>query len=150
MPLGASVYAANRAQVGQGTAARMILRDYDFLPGGAELKTEGRGRLAWIASQYDRTPGWILIEATPRQPGLDEARRAVVAELLGGLAPTIPPERLVIVRDAAIGLRGAEARLIDAAQMGRVAAEGPPIGDSTGPGAFAGGSSLGGMDLGGR
>ena len=116
-------------------------------PTGCTGRRTGRskpGRLAWIAGQYDRTPGAILIEATPRQPGLDEARRAVVAETLAVFAPGIPPDHLVIVRDAAIGLRGPEARLIDAAQMGRVAAEGPPVGDSTGPGAFAGGSVQGG------
>jgi hypothetical protein len=150
-PLGASLYATNRTQVAQGTAARMMLRSYDFLDGSAELKPEARGRLAWIASQYGRVPGaMILVEATPRLPGLDEARRATVAEALATIAPAVPPDQVVIARDAAIGLRGMEARLIDAAQLGRVAAEGPPVGDSTGPGAFAGGSPLGGLDLSGR
>lgn len=146
-PLGASVYAANRTQVAQGTAARMMLRDYDFLDGSAELKEEGRRRLAWILGQCGRVPGPILIEATPRRPGLDEARRGAVAEALASADRAVPPDRLVIVRDAALGLRGPESLLIEAAQMGRVAAEGPPVGDSTGPGAFAGGSPLNGPNL---
>ena len=145
LPLGASVYAVNRTQVVRGTMARMMLRDFDFRDGTAELKPEGLARLAWIAAESARTPGYIRIEATPRAVGLDQARRAAVALELARIAPAILPDRLVVDRDTALGLKGPETQLIDAAQLGRTAAEGPAVGDSTGPGAFAGGAPTPGL-----
>lgn len=147
-PLGARVYAANRTQVAQGTLARMILRDYDFLEGTTTLNELGRGRLARIVAQRSLEAGPIFVEATPRHPGLDEARRAAIAEALAAAAPAIPAEQLVIVRDAAIGLDGAEALAIDRAQLYRVMAEGPPVGASTDAGGIVGGGSGGGAGAG--
>lgn len=143
VPVGVSVSANYNAQIARGTAARMMLRHYDFLPGSTELSAAGRRRLAWIVPELGRTPWFLLIEATPRQPGLDEARRLALAAALAETA-AVSPDRLRIAHDAAIAVRGPESLLIEAAQMGRVAAEGPPVGDSTGPGAFAGDNAAGG------
>lgn len=75
---------------------RFTLYRTDFLEHSDKLSPIGAARLNVMAT---RLPGWlgpILIEWSPDQPGLTEARRdAVVASLQGAGLPVVP-ERVVI------------------------------------------------------
>lgn len=116
-PLGAALYAHNRAQVSNGEAARMVLHEFDFVPGTNQLNTRGRDRLEWIASRLPHNFHPIWIERTTEAPGLDQSRRmAVLGELAGSPFP-VPAERVMVGRSPANGLRGPEAESIHRLQL---------------------------------
>ena len=56
----------------------MVLHDYDFVPGAAELNDRGRDRVLRIAAllPYNRFP--VVVERLPHAPGLAEERRLTV------------------------------------------------------------------------
>jgi hypothetical protein len=134
-PLGSALYATMQTQVNNGTATRMTLYDYDFVPGSGQLSLKGRDQLAKIAAQLPGTFYPVVIERIPADPALEQARRlAVIAEL--GRGPfAVPAERVIVGMPQAVGLRGVEADLIGQGLLMRTAAGGPPLGS----GAFAGG-----------
>jgi hypothetical protein len=126
-PLGRSLYAGNTNQVANGTAARMVLYDYDFVPGTGQLSQRGRDQVAKMSGLLATTPMPLVVERTPATPGLAEARRyAVLAELASGPYP-VGSERVVIGTSQATGLRGVEAVIIDRTLRTRTASAGPPI-----------------------
>lgn len=83
IPLGARLRAHQQAQVCSGYAARLWLYRYDFCDDRASLNEAGHKRLTELAGAF---PEWshhvLVIETTPGNPQLDEARRANVAKLL--------------------------------------------------------------------
>jgi hypothetical protein len=109
-PLGHFVYLHAKTQVANGDAARMVLYHYDF--DGNQLSTRGEYQLEKIAAMLPRNFFPIVIEGTPHAPGRDEARRVAVLQALGRSSFPVPPERVVVGRPLAGGLRGVEAEKI--------------------------------------
>jgi hypothetical protein len=111
-PLGDSIHRHYTTHVANAEAARMVLYDYDFLPGGAALNWRGRDRLAEIQTLLPRNFCPVVVERTPGCPQLAESRRlAVLTELGQGPFPT-PAERVVIGPPIAVGLPGVEAEIL--------------------------------------
>src|SRR5260370_2618585 len=112
VPLGYDVHLSMRTQVVNGEAARMVLYHYDFVDKGSKLNLRGKDQLAKMAGMLDHNFFPIVIERTPTNPALAEARRlAVLNELAAGPFP-VPPMRVVIGQPPATGLQGREAILI--------------------------------------
>ncbi len=111
-PLGTFLYAHGRTQVANGEAARMILYEYDFVPGSNRLNPRGQQQLARIAALLPSNFCPVVIERTKAGPEFDEARRqTVLEELMRGPFP-VPVERVVIAEPLNAGLRGVEAEVI--------------------------------------
>lgn len=111
-PLGVSVDANVQAQRANGRAARMILRQYDFIPGTDRLKPQGKIQVAKIAAWLPTNGFAVLVEPSGKGPKLDEARRqAVVREFTSELV-SIPSERVIVARPGGHGLEGPEATMI--------------------------------------
>ena len=132
-PLGGYFYDVNKIQVANNAATRMILRNYDFVEGATELNHYGQVRLAQIVGQAGRTAWPILVEWTPDTPGLDQARRASVVELLANNSAAIAAERVLVGPDPVRGFNGAEAEIVDFVRMGRMTNTNPIVGNSSAP-----------------
>jgi hypothetical protein len=111
-PLGQSVQRAYTTHVANGTAARMVLYEYDFICGTAVLNQRGKDQLARMASWLPDNVFPIVIERTPWDPALAEARRLAVWSALADSPFPVPPERVVIGPPLAYGLQGVEADLV--------------------------------------
>jgi hypothetical protein len=70
-PLGACVDAQARTQATNGLAARMVFYHYDFEEGTSQLNVRGRDKLAAVAATLPTTFLPVVVERTPRAPGLD-------------------------------------------------------------------------------
>jgi hypothetical protein len=123
-PLGSSAYAHARAQIGNGQAARMVFNHYDFVDGSSQLNTRGRDKLAAVAATLPTHFFPIVVERTPKEPGLDESRKAVLlAELARGSFP-VPSERVLIGPSIAHGMSGFESLLLYGRQVQNLATGG--------------------------
>jgi len=126
-PLGASVYENNRTQVANGEAAQMVLYDYDFEEGSNKLNLHGQDRLAEILRRLPVTFHPLIIERTPRSPGLDDVRRlAVLAQIARSPFP-VPSERVLVGAPIARGLDAVDAGPIHNTRVRRVEETGPRI-----------------------
>jgi hypothetical protein len=114
----------------------MVFYDYDFLEGSARLNLRGQDKLKEIGAQLPTNFYPVIIERTPDTPGLDQARQAAVLASLGEGPFPVPPQRVVVGRPIANGLRGLEPLLINTNQLGLTAA-----------GGGFGGSPIGGVGL---
>lgn len=140
-PLGRSVYAHAGTQVNNGAAARMFFYDYDFVDGTAELNLRGCDKLAVIGAQLPTNFFPVVIERTPKAPGLDQTRRlAILARLAGGPFP-VPAERVLIGPPMATGRMGIEAIVVEQNRLGTVATGGALLGGA-GAGTSVGASAL--------
>jgi hypothetical protein len=126
-PLGASVYANNRTQVANGEAARMVLYDYDFVEGTNQLNLRGQDQLNKILSRLPLNFFPVVIERTPRTPGLDETRRLAILSQIARSPFPVPAERVVVGPPIAAGLRGQEAQVTHNLLLNRTAQAGPPV-----------------------
>ena len=126
-PLGASVYAHGRAMVANGEAAHMVLHKFDFVDGSDQLKPRGLDELGKIAYRLTSNPYPLVIERTPNDPALAEARRVAVLSALATGPYPIDPARVVVAVPSAKGLSGINAQIIGANAMERVREFGPPI-----------------------
>jgi hypothetical protein len=112
VPLGYDVHLSMQTQVVNGEAARMVLYHFDFVDHSSHLTLRGRDQLHKMAAMLDHNFFPIVIERTPCNPALAEARRMVVLhELANGPFP-VPPMRVIVAQPEAIGLQGREANLI--------------------------------------
>jgi hypothetical protein len=111
-PFGQSVNAHIRNQVVNGEAARMVLYHYDFVDGAPLLNLHGLDQLARIAGLLGHNGFPIIIERTPCNPALAEARKLAVLAELGRGQCALPPERIIIGPPISNGLRGVEAEVI--------------------------------------
>ena len=126
-PLGAALYDHGRAMVAQGAAARLVLFRYDFVDGTSQLNDRGRDQLVKAAAQLAVSPYPLIIERTPDDPALADARRyAVLAALAGGPTP-VPSGRVLVGLPSPNGLSGADAQIIGANALNRTQQYGPPI-----------------------
>lgn len=127
-PLGSSLYAINRAQVGNGEAARMAFREYDFEPGSDRLNLRGLDQIHRVAGLAGTTFHPIVIERTPREPGRDEKRRIAVHEELMAKSPfPVPSERILIGPSPSAGLGGIEAEILGRGLLYRTSTGGPLV-----------------------
>jgi hypothetical protein len=75
---------------------RFTLYRTDFLPGTARFSPPGAIRVSQISA---RLPGWlgpVVVEGTPDEPGMSEARRAAVLAALAATGQPVIPERVII------------------------------------------------------
>jgi hypothetical protein len=112
VPFGASIYTTYRRHVENGDAARMVLYHYDFVDNTATLNTKGQDQLAKIAAMLTQNGFPVIIERTPSNPQLAEARRLAILMELGQEGKIIQAERVTIGAPIANGLRGSEAEVI--------------------------------------
>jgi hypothetical protein len=129
--------------VGNGGAAQMVFYRYDFVDGQSRLNLRGRDKLLAVAARLPATFDPVIVERTPREPGLDQARRAAVLAALGGAFP-VPAERVVVGVPIANGLPGQDAVLINVNRLGAVA-NGGALGPASTVGGFDGGGLSGGI-----
>jgi hypothetical protein len=107
-PLGECVYAQARTQAANGLAARMVFYHCDFEEDSSRLNSRGLDKLATVAATLPTTYFPVVVERTPRAPGLDGSRRsALLAQLAQSRFP-VPAERVVIGPPIAYGMAGVE------------------------------------------
>jgi hypothetical protein len=123
----------------------MVFNHYDFVDGSSQLNPRGRDKLAAVAATLPTSFFPIVVERTPKEPGLDQSRKIVLlAELARGSFP-VPAERVLIGPSIANGMSGFESVLIYGRQVQNLASGGAiGGGGSTG---FVGGGL--GFDAGG-
>src|SRR5205807_1939184 len=135
-PLGHSIALHYQTNVANADAARMVLYQYDFLPGGEQLSLRGRDRLAQIATMLPCNGFPIIIERIPTNPRLAEGRRLAVLNELAQAPFPVPAERVLIGPPIAVGLAGTEAVLVYGNLITQTAGRGPSV---TGVGGAASG-----------
>jgi hypothetical protein len=146
-PLGNSVALHTETQIANAMAGRMVLHDYDFVPGTAELNDRGRDRVLQIAALLPHNRFPVVVERLPRAPELAEGRRLTVLNALAVSAGRVPPERVVGGPSPSYPLQGPEAERVyfNLLQLtesaGTVPATGVRDGATTG---FVGGTGTGG------
>ncbi|HUY87711.1 MAG TPA: hypothetical protein VMV10_03145 [Pirellulales bacterium] len=142
-PLGAAVDASASLQVARGQIARMVVRQYDFLPMSDQLKPRSKADLLKYGAWACHGAGPLFIEPTPGRPDLDIARRLAVWNELQQGPFALPPELIAIGCPDVGGLRGAEAIVIERSLIMQTSSRGTTAGGG------GGGSLLGGRAQGG-
>ena len=123
-PLGRSLYTHGQTMVANGDSARSVFYHYDFVEGTDRLNLRGRDKLLAMATRLPVTFDPVIIERTPREPGLDQKRRlSLLAQLATGPFP-VPPERVVIGLPIADGLPPPDALLINGNRLASVGSGG--------------------------
>ena len=108
-PLGAYRDEFYRIQRSKADVHKFTLYRSDFLAGTDKLSPTGAARLNLMACRINGWLGPVVIEWTPEEPPLAEARKAVVLTLLQNAGLPVVPERLVVAPPLTIGLPGVEA-----------------------------------------
>jgi hypothetical protein len=139
-PLGESLYAQGRTQVANGVAARMVFNHYDFVDGSTQLNVRGRDKLATVAATLPTNFFPVVVERTPKKPGLDVARREILLAEFGRGNFPVPAERVVIGPGIAYGMTGVESTIIYQRQLQGLGSGGAGGG---GGGGFTGGGAAG-------
>jgi hypothetical protein len=141
-PLGRAVYDLNRTAVANAADARMIFNHADFVGDTAALNYRGRDKLAAVVARLPASFAPVVIERTPRAPGLDEVRRlAVLGKLAAGPFP-VPAERVVVGPAIARGLGPQEGLIVYGNRLGQFAAGGGNVTGAGGPGGALDASGL--------
>jgi hypothetical protein len=111
-PLGYALYAHAQTQITNAAAAQLIFNHFDFVDGSDQLNVRGRDKLAKITAELPTHFFPVIVERTPRTPGLDQTRRlAILSQLARGPFP-VPGERVLIGPAIANGLNGQEGVLV--------------------------------------
>lgn len=126
-PLGAALYDAGRIMAADGAAARLVLFNYDFIPGTAQLSARGRDQLAQIAPQLAVSPYPLIIERTANDPALAVARRAALLAELGAGPFPVPADRVLVGVPIPFGMSGMDAHIVGENALNRTQQYGPPI-----------------------
>lgn len=135
-PLGAMLEGHLAAQIANGRAARMVLYQYDFIPGTDRLKQRGRIQLAKFIPCLHMYG--IIVEPSGSGPALDEARRQTVLRELAGDEFRIAGAQVVVGRPLRRGIEGPEGALVERSLMNQTTIKG---GTSVTGGGGGGGSS---------
>ena len=101
-----------KVQTCKGTAALMVLHQFDFEKGSDKLKTRGKDELNRIASLLPRNFSPVVIERS-NDAELDEQRRWVVLNELSRGSFPVPDERVKVEVPDSRGLSGEEAESIN-------------------------------------
>lgn len=141
-PLGWSLYANMRAQVGNAEAAKLVFYHFDFVDGTPRLNLRGRDKLVNVMQRMSCSFDPVIIERTPKEPGLDVARRLTVAAALSGGPFPVPGERVVVGTPIANGLRGPDAEIMNLNRLSAVRNQGA-LGQAAGVQGFDGGGLSG-------
>lgn len=112
-PLGATALGHELTQIANGYAARMVLYQFDFLPGSGQLSVRGKSQLARIARWLPANGFPLYVESTPGNAELDELRRLTVWQELANGACVIEQERIVIGRPNIRPMEAGEALLLE-------------------------------------
>jgi hypothetical protein len=138
-PLGTKLYSMMDRQIANGTASRLVLYHYDFLPRDARLSHRGLRQLRKIVRMMAQSTSPLIIQATPGQPELDERRRQHVAAQSSKLSMPLPLERVIVAPSPTHGLDGIDA-VINHDQLLHLMKSG---GASSGAGIMGGGAASG-------
>lgn len=111
-PPGTSVALHAETQIANAAAGRMVLHDYDFVPGSAELNDRGRDRVLRIAALLPHNRFPVVVERLPHAPGLSEERRGTAVAVLTAVAGRFHPERVVVGPPVSAPLQGPEAERV--------------------------------------
>lgn len=111
-PAGTQLYRMMRNQINNGTASRLVLYHYDFLPRDARLNRRGLRQLDKIARMMATTTAPLIIQPTPGRPELDKLRKKLVATRAATLPVPIPTERIVIAPRPVHGFDGIDAEIV--------------------------------------
>ena len=95
-PLGYYVREQMTMQVAKADPHRFTLYKTDFLPGTDRFSPTGASRFNLMFSRLNGWLGPVIVEWTPDEPGLAEARRQAVLATLQRAGRPIIPERVVI------------------------------------------------------
>ncbi|MFM7128626.1 MAG: hypothetical protein ACKO0V_04630 [bacterium] len=112
IPLGLQMTETMKVQVRIFEDTRQIFYHYDFIDGTPQLNFAGKSKLARISQQALGNFMPVIIEATPRQPGLDQTRRLNIVQTLASNAIPIPPERVIVNGPQARGTVGPDALIL--------------------------------------
>jgi hypothetical protein len=116
-PFGTYVRDAASQQIYNGLADQMVLYHYDFRNGeqGTELSLRGKYQLTKFANRLFRCGFPIVIQETPENPTVADARRQNVIDELKLLDPefNLADSSVVVGRPRVPGLRGLEGQIID-------------------------------------
>lgn len=106
---GASMYQAFGRQKNKADVHTFTLYRSDFIAGTTELSPGGARRLSFLASRLETWPGPVVIEWTPEQPEVAEARRFKVLAALQSGPQLVSSERVLVGPSAYRGLMGPDA-----------------------------------------
>ncbi|MCA1685314.1 MAG: hypothetical protein LC745_04900, partial [Planctomycetia bacterium] len=108
-PPGYAVSEAFGAMKGKANIHRFTLYRTDFLNGSDKLSPTGAGRFNLMATRLGGWFGPVVIEWSPDQPGLAEARRLSVLTILHNAKLPMTPDRVVIGPSPYPGMLGTDA-----------------------------------------
>lgn len=115
-PLGACLRAHVNTQITNGMASRMVLYRYDFHDGilheASKLNQHGRKRLGEMVRMLQWSVYPVVVEHTPAEPELAEARRSHVLTSLEKLGFPVPADWVIVGESEAAGLSGEEAVVV--------------------------------------
>ncbi len=94
---------------GKANVHRFTLYRSDFLNGTDKLSPGGAARFNLMASRLNGWLGPIVVEWSPDEPGLAEARRAAIVTILQASNLPVIPDRVVIGPSPYPGLLGTDA-----------------------------------------
>lgn len=117
IPLGLQLNETMSTQVRKYENTRQILYHYDFIDGTTELNYAGRQKLARISEQAFSNFAPIIVESTPRQPGLDLSRRLQLVQTITNQGLPIPAERIIVSDSTSSSLRGPDAVILNQGQQ---------------------------------
>jgi hypothetical protein len=112
IPLGLQLTETMKVQVRNFEDTRQIFYHYDFVDGKPELNFAGRSKLYQVSQNAMSSFAPIIVEATPRQPGLDQTRRLNIIQSLANNAIPIPGERVIVNGPQARGTVGPDALIL--------------------------------------
>ena len=141
-PLGMALYGNLNTQIANGVAAKLVLYHFDFVDGGSQLNWKGRQQLAKHAAVMNGNVYPLVIEQSPDQPELDEARRAAVQQALTQNQSPISVDRVVVGIPTAVALPGQQAVGLNANLQRDTQAGGV---SNLAPGSFRAGGIIGGI-----
>lgn len=141
IPLGLQLNETMSTQVRNYENTRQIFYHYDFINNSAELNHAGQNKLARISQNAFANFAPIVVESTPRQPGVDHARRLHLVQTMANNGIPIPAERIIVAGAVNRGLSGPDAIILYNRSLGDLQ-QSP---GSSGISGSAGGGGVGGL-----
>lgn len=96
-------------QAAKADGHKFTLYRSDFIPGTTKLSPSGAARMNVMATRLSGWLGPIVVEWTPEDPALGEARKGQILAQLQGAGLPVVPERVLVGPTATPGLNGVQA-----------------------------------------